>query len=57
MEILGYNLVHWMAGDLPWMDNLTNGEWYERLVRKRALVKYQSQSEVITLGLVSQLSK
>lgn len=23
-EILGYNLVHWMSGTLPWMSNLTN---------------------------------
>ena len=22
LEILGYNLVHWMSGTLPWMDNL-----------------------------------
>ena len=27
LEILGYNLVHWMSGDLPWMDNLTNCEY------------------------------
>ena len=24
LEILAYNLVHWMSGDLPWMDQLTN---------------------------------
>jgi len=24
LEILGYNLVHWMSGDLPWMDVLTD---------------------------------
>ena len=24
LEILGYNLVHWMSGTLPWMDNLTD---------------------------------
>uniref|UniRef100_A0A0K2V6N4 non-specific serine/threonine protein kinase n=1 Tax=Lepeophtheirus salmonis TaxID=72036 RepID=A0A0K2V6N4_LEPSM len=24
LEILGYNLVHWMSGNLPWMSNLTN---------------------------------
>ncbi|QQP40761.1 Uncharacterized protein FKW44_014914 [Caligus rogercresseyi] len=24
LEILGYNLVHWMSGHLPWMNNLTN---------------------------------
>ena len=23
-EILGYNLVHWMSGDLPWLDVLTD---------------------------------
>ena len=22
LEILAYNLVHWMSGNLPWMDNL-----------------------------------
>ena len=22
LEILAYNLVHWMSGSLPWMDNL-----------------------------------
>ena len=27
LEILGYNLVHWMSGDLPWMDNLTNVDY------------------------------
>ena len=24
LEILGYNLVHWMSGNLPWMSHLTN---------------------------------
>ena len=24
LEILGYNLVHWMSGRLPWIDNLSN---------------------------------
>ncbi len=24
LEILAYNLVHWISGTLPWMDNLTN---------------------------------
>ena len=28
-EILGYNLVHWMSGHLPWMDNLANEEYVE----------------------------
>ena len=27
LEILGYNLVHWMSGQLPWMDNLTNFQY------------------------------
>ena len=27
LEILGYNLVHWMSGYLPWMDNLTNVDY------------------------------
>ena len=27
LEILAYNLVHWMSGDLPWMDNLTNPQY------------------------------
>lgn len=27
LEILGYNLVHWMSGTLPWMDNLTNPQY------------------------------
>jgi len=27
LEILGYNLVHWMSGTLPWMDNLTNCQY------------------------------
>lgn len=27
LEILGYNLVHWMSGTLPWMDNLTNPKY------------------------------
>ena len=26
-EMLGYNLVHWMSGTLPWMDNLSNYEF------------------------------
>ena len=29
LEILGYNLVHWMSGHLPWMDNLSNVEYVE----------------------------
>ena len=29
LEILGYNLVHWMSGSLPWMDNLANEEYVE----------------------------
>jgi hypothetical protein len=29
LEILGYNLVHWMSGHLPWMDNLSNAEYVE----------------------------
>ena len=24
LESLGYNMVHWMSGKLPWMDNLAN---------------------------------
>ena len=24
LEILGYNLVHWISGQLPWLDNLTD---------------------------------
>jgi vaccinia related kinase len=24
LEILGYNVVHWLSGTLPWMGNLTN---------------------------------
>jgi len=24
LEILGYNLVHWMSGTLPWLGDLTN---------------------------------
>merc|ERR1712038_525403 len=24
LEILGYNMVHWMSGDLPWLDVLTD---------------------------------
>ncbi len=24
LEILGYNLVHWISGELPWMDVLAN---------------------------------
>ena len=24
LEILGYNLVHWMSGELPWMENLAS---------------------------------
>jgi vaccinia related kinase len=24
LEVLGYNLVHWMSGTLPWMDCLTS---------------------------------
>lgn len=27
LEILGYNLVHWMSGMLPWMDNLANHQY------------------------------
>ena len=27
LEVLCYNLVHWMSGDLPWMDNLTNPQY------------------------------
>jgi len=27
LEILAYNLVHWMSGTLPWMDNLTNPQY------------------------------
>ena len=27
LEILAYNLVHWMSGDLPWMDNLGNPDY------------------------------
>ncbi len=27
LEILGYNLVHWMSGTLPWMDCLTNEKY------------------------------
>ena len=26
LEILGYNLVHWMSGHLPWMENLSNAK-------------------------------
>lgn len=26
LEILGYNLVHWMSGQLPWMENLSNAK-------------------------------
>merc|ERR1712029_692052 len=29
LEILAYNLVHWMSGDLPWMDNLTNPKYVQ----------------------------
>ena len=27
LEILGYNLVHWMSGKLPWMDNLSDHQY------------------------------
>ena len=27
LEMLGYNLIHWMSGTLPWMDNLSNYEY------------------------------
>ena len=27
LEILGYNLVHWMSGKLPWMDNLNDHQY------------------------------
>lgn len=27
LEILAYNIVHWMSGDLPWLDNLTNPQY------------------------------
>ena len=27
LEMLGYNLVHWISGKLPWMDSLTNHEY------------------------------
>jgi len=27
LEMLGYNLVHWMSGKLPWMDSLSNYEF------------------------------
>jgi len=29
LEILAYNLVHWMSGDLPWMDNLANAKYVQ----------------------------
>jgi len=29
LEILAYNLVHWMSGNLPWMDNLTNCQYVQ----------------------------
>ena len=27
LEILGYNMVHWMSGKLPWIDNLSDHEY------------------------------
>lgn len=30
LEILAYNLVHWMSGNLPWMDNLEDKEYVAR---------------------------
>ena len=27
LEMLGYNLVHWISGKLPWMNNLSNYEY------------------------------
>jgi serine/threonine protein kinase len=27
LEMLGYNLVHWISGKLPWMDSLSNHEY------------------------------
>ena len=27
LEILGYNLVHWMSGKLPWIDNLSDHQY------------------------------
>ena len=29
LEILAYNLVHWMSGDLPWMDKLTDPKYVQ----------------------------
>lgn len=29
LESLGYNMVHWLTGTLPWLDNVSNGELVE----------------------------
>jgi len=30
LEILAYNLVHWMSGELPWMDKLTDPTYVQK---------------------------